>query len=107
MFFDNELMTEYKKIIQDGHGDNFTKLYCLSCVDASLQWLQKEEITSDEEKLKMAAVVYDEWLDSDIQISQISDLICLHWDKYCGDDDFNLYDAMDGLYDEEEATDED
>lgn len=108
MFFDNELMKEYRELKEK--KCNLIKLYCIDCVNNSLEWLKKEDTTTDAEKLEIASAIYDNWLDTDIQISKISDILCEYWKKYCNDENFNIYDAIDGLYDEDEeeaATDED
>ena len=85
-----ELVEEYKKI---ENKYDITKLHCLSCVGASTKWLGQEDLT-DEELTDRAQVVYDYWLDTDIQISKISDIICEHWKKYEEDEDFNIYDYV-------------
>ena len=92
--FDDKLLKTYEEIKKDNMKD-MTKLYCLSCVDASLKWLNAELATTDEERLHMASAVYDEWLDSDIQISKLSDTIVENWDDYTTKDDFNIYDYVD------------
>lgn len=85
-----ELLEEYKKI---ENKYDITKLHCLSCVGASIKWLGQEDLT-DEEITDRAQVVYDYWLDTDIQISKISDIICENWDEYEKDEDFNIYDYL-------------
>ena len=96
--FDEKLLKTYEEIVKDNTKD-MTKLYCLSCVDASLKWLNAELATTDEERLHMASAVYDEWRDTDIQISKLSDVIVENWDDYVNDDDFNIYSYVDwGCY---------
>ena len=68
--FDEKLLKKYEEIKKDNMTD-MTKLYCLSCVDASLKWLNAELATTDEDRLHMASAVYDEWRDTDIQISVV------------------------------------
>ena len=84
-----ELLKEYKKI---ENKYDITKLHCLSCVGASANWLEQE--LTDEELTDRAQVVYDYWLDTDIQISKISDIICENWDEYEKNEDFNIYDYL-------------
>lgn len=84
-----ELVEEYKKI---ENKYDITKLHCLSCVVASANWLEQE--LTDEELTDRAQVVYDYWLDTDIQISKISDIICENWDEYEKDEDFDIYDYV-------------
>ena len=84
-----ELVEEYKKI---ENKYDITKLHCLSCVGASANWLEQE--LTEEELTDRAQVVYDYWLDTDIQISKISDVICENWDEYEKDEDFDIYDYL-------------
>lgn len=86
------VLEEYKRIVENGNYDNITKIHCLSCVEESLKWLEKEE--NEETKVNMAQVVYDYWLDTDIQISQISDIVCENWKEYLKNEDFNIYDYV-------------
>lgn len=92
-----DIIVEYDKI---ENKYDITKLHCLSCVDASLNWLKEEDNRDDyteEERINRAQVVYDYWLDTDIQISKISDIICEHWKEYEEDEDFDIYDYMERL----------
>ena len=91
-----ELFKEYDKI---ENKYDITKLHCLSCVKASTDWLE-EELT-EEEHIERAQVVYDYWLDTDIQISKISDIVCKYWKEYEEDEDFDIYDYMEKLESEE------
>ena len=93
--YNDDLLMEYKKIIQDNQYNNMTRIYCLYCIDETLKWLEKDLIVSDDEKMEMASAVYDNWMDTDIQISKISDIIGEHWEEYKDNDDFNIYDYID------------
>ena len=92
--FDDKLLKKYEEIKKDNMTD-ITKIYCLSCVDASLKWLNAELATSDEERLEMASAIYDNWLDTNIQISKLSDAIVENWDDYVNNEDFDIYNYVD------------
>lgn len=92
--FNDELLTLYDELVSKKQDNQISKLFCLSCVNASLKWLEKNDITSNDEKLKMAQAVYDEYLDTNYQITKLSDTICKYWNEYINDDEFNLYDHI-------------
>ena len=92
--FNTDLLKEYHKIIKDNYYNDITKIYCLYCVEESLKWLDSSDITSDNVKLEIASAIYDNWLDTDIQISKISDIICEHWEEYQKNNNFDVYDYI-------------
>lgn len=83
------VIEEYKKL-KRMKNFNITKLFCLDSVEHSLKWLNKK--CSMDKKMEMAEIVHDYYLDTQIQISQISDIICEHWNDYLKNDNFNIYD---------------
>lgn len=92
---DNLILNEYKRIIKNDNFKIISRLYCLSCVECSCKWLEIDQTTSEETKLEMSYIVYQYYLDTEIQISKISDIICEHWDEYLNNDDFDIYNYVD------------
>jgi len=84
------LIVKAYKSLKKRNYVNITKLFCLDCVDHSLKWLNKK--CSMNKKMEMSVVVYEYYLETEIQISKISDIICEHWDEYLNDDDFDIHD---------------
>lgn len=90
------VLKEYMNICKNGNFDIITELYCLACVETSLQWLGRDKIDTESQRFEKAQVVYDYWMDTEIQISKLSDIICENWEKYVNDfDNFNIYDYVD------------
>ena len=89
-----KVLEEYNNIIKNDNYNNITKIYCMYCVEESLKWLEKDLIETEDNKINMAQVVYDYWLDTDIQISQLSDIVCENWKEYLKNEDFNVYDYV-------------
>lgn len=99
MLNDNEIiLEEYKRIVKNNNFRLISRIYCLYCVENSCQWLDIELITSDETKIKMANAVYDYFLDTNIQITKISDIICANWNDYLNKDDFKIKDYLEEEY---------
>ena len=74
-----------------------TKMFCISCVEGSLKYLEREE--SEETIMEIASAVYDYWLDTSVQISELSDIVCEHWEEYLEDEDnFNIYDYVEEVF---------
>ena len=92
--FNNEILKEYERIIKSNNYHNITKIFCLYCVEESCKWLEIQDTTSQDEKFKIASVVYNFYLDTDIQISKISDIIVQHWNNYLNDENFNIFDYI-------------
>lgn len=88
------VLKEYERIVKNNGFNLISRIYALYCVECSCQWLNIELNTSKETKLQMASVVYDYFLDTDIQITKISDIICANWNKYLNNDDFNILDYI-------------
>ena len=87
---------EYKNICKNNNYNEITKIYCIYCIEESLKWLKRDMIETETERVEKAQVLYDYWLDTDIQISTLSDIICENWEKYVNDfDNFNIYDYID------------
>lgn len=87
---------EYINICKNNNYNEIIKIYCIYCIEESLKWLERDMIETETEKVEKAQVVYDYWLDTDIQISKLSDIICKNWEKYVNDfDNFNIYDYVD------------
>lgn len=92
---DNLILKEYKEIIKNNSFNLIPRIYCLYCVECSCQWLDIDLNTSDETKLEMSSVVHQYYLDTELQINKISDIICSKWDEYLKRDDFDITDYLD------------
>lgn len=90
--FWNDIVNEYEELKSKGKDKNLSKLYCIYCVEGSLDYLGQK--LSIEEIIERAQVVFDYYLDTEIQISRISDIICEHWEEYTNDN-FDIYDYVD------------
>lgn len=88
---ENETLKTFNELIKNNNYHNITKIFCLYCIEESCKWLEIQDTTTQETKLKMACVVYDFYLDTDIQISQISDIIVQYWNNYLNDENFDIY----------------
>ena len=94
MFDWSNVVEEYANICKNGNYNNITKIFCLSCVEESLKWLERDTIETESERIEKAQVVYDYYLDTDIQISKISDIICEHWKEYVENENFDIYEHI-------------
>lgn len=89
------VVKEYANICKNGNYKEITKIYCLYCIEESLKWLDSDTIETENQRIEKAQVLYDYWLDTDIQISKLSDIICENWEEYVNNEDFNIYDYVD------------
>lgn len=94
----SKVVEEYSNICKNNNYENITKIYCLYCIEESLKWLERDTIETESQRVEKAQVLYDYWLDTDIQISQLSDIICEHWEEYVNNEDFNIYDYVGSDY---------
>lgn len=91
----DEALTNYDNLVKNNQYHNISKIYCLYRVEESIKWLKIQETISQEDKKRMAIVIYDYYLElEDVQISRISDIICEHWEEYQQNDDFDICDYL-------------
>ena len=90
----DEVLKEYQNICKNDNYNNITKIYCLYCIEESLKWLERDTIETESQRIEKAQVLYDYYLDTDIQISKLSDIICENWEEYVNNEDFNVYDYV-------------
>lgn len=87
----------YKKILLDNNIDLITLVYIAFCLDQSLNAYDMDLIIKDDEKEKLIDLILDYYLNTDIQISKICDIICEHYNEI-EKDNFNIYDYTETLY---------
>lgn len=94
MFSWEEVQKNYNLLIKNNQKNNIIKIFCLDCVETSLEWLDTQKKVNKEIKLEMASIVYNYYLDTSIQISEISDIVCENWEEIQKNENFNIYDYV-------------
>jgi hypothetical protein len=90
--FNENLMKIYKSI--KNVDDIMIDLFCLNCTINSLRFYNENKKYDDKLILEIARAVYNTYLDTDIQISTLSDILVENWESYKTDKDFNIYDYI-------------
>lgn len=87
----------YNNLLLNNHYTDMIFLYIMDCLDSSLNTFDMDLITDEKRKNELVGIIYDYYLDTDIQISKIADIVVEHINEL-DDDNFDINEYADNLY---------